>query len=193
MGHCGSFKPWACLLSSGVETGNSQAPPARPQAKLTSCSQPNSSSSKGTKGFGQPLGPCRPVLPCSSRGGLPRLQHPASHWRRDWVGQGSCSTGFSGTPQAPSAPDLTFQKVKPNQALLPSSSQLSQYSDPDRPVQISAGLLPSQSISRLDARGFKLRFYHSQRWLAMRRVLGKDPLWMALSGCSVLGTRVLQS
>lgn len=109
------------------------------------------------------------------------------------MGQGSCSTGFSGTPQAPSAPDLTFQKVKPNQALLPSSSQLSHYSDPDRLVQILAYLLPSQSVSRLDARSFKLRFYHSHILLAVRVVLGKDPLWMALSGCSLLGTRVLRS
>lgn len=169
------------LASPALVWRRKQPDASRPApSSLTSLSQASISSGKGTKGFRQLQGPCR--LAAAPWGRLQRLQHPTSHWLRDWVGWGSCQTGFSGTPGSLSVPESHFPEGEPNQALPSSSAQLSQHLSSTDQFK-SWPLTPSQSGSR---------FHHSHRLLAVRTVLGKkDPLWMALSRCSVLGTRIL--
>lgn len=108
---------------------------------LTSLSPPTISSGKGTKGFRRLLSSVDlpSSLHWSPLGKVAEAIAHVSHWMRDWVGQGSCPTGFSGMPRAPSEfLNLIFQKVKLNQGFLSSSSQLSQPSELYRPVQILA-------------------------------------------------------
>lgn len=107
---------------------------------LTSLPPPTISSGKGTKGFRRLLRAVDlPSLRWSPLGKVAEAIAYVSHWMRDWVGQGSCPTGFSGTPRAPSEfLNLIFQQVKLNQGFLSSSSQLSQPSELYRPVQILA-------------------------------------------------------